>query len=325
MNGPLLNRRALIASIAVAASSGGVMAQLRPRLLLLSGAAGGVFSEYGPALAGLLGPKAGIDLDVQQTGGSNDNIRALGRGEADLGLVNMGPAYDAWEGRRPFEKDGPQRRLRALFAMYETPFSLVALKSKGIAGLSDLRGRTVGVGPAGGPGEVFFKGLAKALGIEAKIATGSPNELVRRVLDGEVDAFWYGAGLPVGAFAQVLDKADALVFGLTEQEVAVFRQAFAYFAPYEIPAGTYRGQSAPLKTAAVWNFVLASDRMSDDVAYAITKATLEGAAAIRASVPAASGTAAANATTNGFLPFHPGAVRFYREVGVAIPAALAPG
>jgi TRAP transporter TAXI family solute receptor len=324
LTGPLPNRRVLLAALAGGLVAPSAVAQGRSRLLLLSGSAGGVFAEYGPALASVLG-KAGIEADVQQTGGSNDNIRALGRGEADLGLVNMGPAYDAWEGRRPFEGDGPQKSLRALFAMYETPFSLVTLRSSGITKLADLKGRIVGVGPAGGPGEIFFKGLTKELGIETRIATGSASELARRVLAGEVDAFWFGAGLPVGAFVQVLYKGEGLVFGLTPEEVAAFRRAFAYFAPYEIPAGTYKGQSSPLTTAAVWNFVLASERLAEDVAYAVTRAALGQAGAIRAAVPAASGTTAANALTNGFLPFHPGAVRYYREAGVTLPPALTAG
>lgn len=320
-----LSRRLLLASGAAFAARRDARAQERPRLLLLSGAAGGVFAEYAPAMAQVLADRAGIGVDVQQTGGSNDNIRALGREEADLGLVNMGPAYDAWNGRRPFDKEGPQRVLRALFPMYETPFSLVALKGRGVTSLSDVKDRTVGVGPAGGPGEIFFKGLTEALGLAVRIATGSPNDLARRVLEGDIDAFWFGAGLPVGAFVQVLDKGDGVVFGLTEAEVAAFRRTFPYFAPYEIPAGTYKGQTAPLKTAAVWNFVLGGERLPEDVAYAVTKAALEGAGAIRAAVPAASGTAAANATTNTFLPFHPGAARYLRESGVAIAPALAPG
>jgi TRAP transporter TAXI family solute receptor len=321
----VFDRRILLASLPIIALARSALATQRPRLLLLSGSSGGVFSAYGAALGELLIRDAGLTVDVQQTGGSNDNIRALGRGEADLALVNMGPAYEGWEGRKPFEKDGPQKALRALFPMYETPFSLVALRSRGVRNLADLKGRVVGVGPAGGPGEVFFRGLTAELGIETTIATGSASELARRVIDGEIDAFWFGAGLPVGIFAQVVEKGDGIVFGLTDAEVAAFRHAFAYAAPYEIPARTYKGQDQPLRTVAIWNFVLASDRLGEDVAYAVTKTALEKAATLRAAVPAALGTLAANAATNAFLPFHPGAVRYYREAGIVIPAALVPG
>lgn len=317
-------RRLFLGSV-LAAGAGPVFGQGRPQLTLLTGSAGGVFAEYGDVLTNVLADKAALDARARPSGGSNDNIRALEKGEAGFGLVNMGPAYDAWIGRMPFDKDGPQKQLRALFAMYETPFSLVALKSRGVGKLADLKGRTVGVGPAGGPGEVFFKGLAQALGLDAKLATGSASELAQRVLSGEIDAFWFGAGLPVGAFVQVVEKGDGIVFGMTDEEVAAFRKAFAYFAPYEIPAGTYRGQTTPLKTAAVWNFVLSGSHVPDDLAYAVTKAALDNAPAIAAKVPAAAGTSAANALANTFLPFHPGAVRYYREKGVSLPPDLVRG
>ncbi len=316
-------RRAFLAAAgATLATSGFATAQARSRFLLLTGAAGGVFHDYGPLLARLAAREAPVDLDVQPSGGSNDNIRAVGRGEADLGLINMGPAYDAWEGRAPFAAGGPHRNLRALFPMYETPFSLLALRASGIASLSGLAGRTVGVGPAGGPGEVFFKGLAKERGLAVKLATGSPNELGRRILAGEIDAFWFGAGLPVGVFADVLEKADALVFGLDAAEVAAFRRAFAYVAPYAIPAGTYKGQAAALTTGAIWNFVVASDRMPDDAAYGLTRVALENTAALTAELPAAAGTATGNVLANTFLPLHPGAARYYREKGIVLPAVL---
>lgn len=297
-------------------------AEARQRLLLLTGAAGGAFHDYGPALAKVASAHAPVDFDVQASGGSNDNIRAVARGDADLGLINMGPAYEAWEGRPPFAKEGAMRNLRALFPMYETPFSLVALKASGIRSLAQLEGRAVGVGPAGGPGQVFFEGLSKALGLRTKIATGSPADLARRVIAGDVDAFWYGAGVPLTAFVEVLEKADALVFGLTDAEVATLRATFAYFAPYKIPAGSYKGQTDALNTAAVWNFVIGSDRLSEDAAYAITAAALGHTAELKSASSVAAGTAARNVTANTFLPLHPGAIRYFREVGIALPTVL---
>lgn len=311
------------ASLAWLAQSA-ALGQTRQRLLLVTGAAGGAFNEYGPVLAEAVAKHTPIDLDVQPTAGSNENIRAVGRGEADLGLINMGPAFDAWSGKPPFGKGESYRNLRALFPMYETPFSLVALRAGGIAGFSGLSGKTVGVGPAGGPGQVFFEGLTKALGMQVKVATGSPSDLARRLLAGEIDAFWYGAGLPVAAFVEVLDKSDAVVFGLTEAEVAALRGAFAYFAPYVIPAGTYKGQTTPITTAAVWNFVVASDRMAEEAAFAITKAALDHTAELASAFPAAAGTAIGNVGADTFMPLHPGAARYYREMGVKLPPAIAP-
>lgn len=315
-------RRGVAALIGALAITPSVRAEDRQRLTLVSGASGGAFFDYAPVLAKVVAAHAAVDLDIEPTGGSNDNLRALGRGDADLGLVNMGPAYEAWQGRPPFGTEGPMRSLRALFPMYETPFGTIVLKASGLASVSGLGGRKVGVGPAGGPGQIYFEGLCRALGITTRIATGSPTDLARRLVAGEIDAFWYGAGLPVGAFVSVLENADATVFGLTEPEIAALRRVFAYFAPGEIPAGTYRDQAQALTTAAVWNFVVATDRMPEDVAYGLTKAALDSTAEIAAGLAAGAGTAARNVLADTFLPLHPGALRYFREAGMVIPAAL---
>lgn len=315
----------MVAGLSAGWLPGRVAAQARQRFLLLTGAAGGAFFEYGPILAEVVAAHGPLDLDIRVTGGSNENIRAVASGEADLGLINMGPAYEAWEGRPPFAAGGgPHRNLRALFPMYETPFSIVALRQSGVTSLAGLAGKTVGVGPAGGPGEVFFAGLAKALGLSVRLATGSPIDLARRVIAGEIDAFWYGSGAPVSAFVEVM-KQDGVIFGLTDGEVAALRGVFAYVAPYAIAPDTYRGQTAPLRTAAVWNFVVASDRMPEEAAYALTRAALDHTAELKAAYPAASGTAAHNVTADTFLPLHPGAQRYYREKGIALPSALTAG
>lgn len=316
-----VSRRGVLLAPAAGIVAGHAAAQARQRFLLLTGASGGAFADYGPVLAEIVAAHSPFDLDIRTTGGSNDNIRAVASGEADLGLINMGPAFDAWEGKPPFADGGPYRNLRALFPMYETPFGIVALRSSGVTGLSGLAGKTVGVGPAGGPGEMFFKGLAKALGMTTEIATGSPSDLARRVIAGEVDAFWYGAGPPFSAFVDVL-KQDGVIFGLTDPEVAALRSVFAYFAPYQLSAGTYQGQAAPLRTVAVWNFVIASDRMPEDAAYALTRAALDHTAEMKAAFPPASGTASANVTADTFMSLHPGAQTYYREKGIALPPAL---
>src|SRR5205807_6402656 len=118
------------------------------------------------------------------------------------------------------------RGMRALVPMYETPFHTIAARERGIATLSDLGGKRVGVGPAGGPGEVFFRGIAAALGIRATLATGTPAEMAAMLLAGEIDAFWYGSGLPSPPFTEIAKKIDAVVIGFTAPEAAAFRRLF---------------------------------------------------------------------------------------------------
>jgi TRAP transporter TAXI family solute receptor len=295
----------------------------RQTVAMATGAAGGAFAEYGPGIAKVVAAHARIDLEQKPTAGSNDNVRLVNDASVPLGLVNMGPAYEAWTGTEAW-RGQKLSNLRALLPMYETPFHIVALGSSGIRTLRDLAGKRVGVGPAKGPAENFFRALTDSLGIRTTLVNGSPSDNAAQLVAGTIDAFWYGAGLPIGAFREVADRAPATVFGLTPEEIAVFRQRFPYLAEYPVPAGTYRGQAAQVNTVAVWNFVLAHKDVPEATVYDIVKALLDHPAEVARAYPAASATVTRNAAANTFLPFHPGAVRYYRERGLTLRAELTP-
>jgi uncharacterized protein len=294
------------------------------KLELATGAPGGTFAEYGPKVGALITDITGIEIRERVTGGSVDNVKLLETGAVALALVNMGPAFEAWNGSEAWTAGRQMRNLRALFPMYETPFHVAALKASGIATLRDLDGKRVGVGPAQGPAELIFRALVAEAGINPVIVTGSPSDMAKQVLSRQIDAFWYGSGLPLTAFVDIDKAAPAVIFGLTGAEIAALRKRFPYMAPNAIPAGTYPSQQAPLATAALWNFVIANQQLSDEDAYAITKAVLGNPALTTRLHPAARATVSANATANTFMTFHPGALRYYREAGIAIPPALAP-
>ncbi len=293
-------------------------------LELATAAPGGAFYDYGPKLGALVYDVAGIDIKARATGGSVENVKLLEAAGVPLAMVNMGPAYEAWNGLEPWTEGKKMRNLRALFPMYETPFHVATLKSSGIATLRDLDRKRVGVGPAKGPAELIFRALADELGLAPVIVNGSPAELAQQVVGGKIDAFWFGSGLPIIAFADIEKAAPTSIFGLTDAEVAALRKRFPYMAPNTIPASTYKSQPSPLRTAALWNFVVANKDMPDATAYAITKAVLDNPWLVARLHPAAKATIAANAPANTFMTFHPGALRYYREAGVTIPSALAP-
>jgi len=318
------NRRTFVTALASAAIARRVAAQGRPRIVLATAGQGGAFPAFGKAVAAMMTRHAHFDIEMRETKGSNENADLIEAGEVPFACINMGPAFDAWRGNPPFA-GRRLRGLRALVPMYETPFHTIAARRRGIATLSDLDGKRVGVGPAGGPGDVMFRRLADALGIRATLVTGSPAEMGEMVLREDIDAFWYGSGLPSPPFTEVAQKIDADVIGFTPREAAAFRSIFAYFAPFEIAADTYRGQTRLIASLAVWNFVVAAESAAPDLAYELTTALIEHADEVKASFPAAASMIAANVGANTFMPFHPGAVRYYRESGVTLAKELMPG
>ena len=279
---------------------------------------GSAFLPYGQGVAAYLG-SGGITIDVRKSAGSNENLSAVDASATTIGTAFLGSAYDAihatgWAAGRKHEN------LRALFPMYETSFQIAALRKSGIRSLADLDGKKVGAGPAKGPAEVFFQAAAGIAHIKPVIVGGDPAVLARLVTNGEIDALWQGAVVPIPSLSDVANQADTVVFGLSDAEVAAMLEKFPQLSATIIPAGTYKGQTAEIRSVAAWNFVVANKDLSIDAAYAITRAILSANDPMSEIYPTAAGTLARNANKNRVLPFHSGAMRFYAEAGIALPA-----
>jgi uncharacterized protein len=312
---------ALVSSCASSPSAPAPPSALQ-RLSLVTGAPGGGFLLYGEALSATLAASSHLDVQVLPTQGTAENINRLHARDIDVALLVMGPAWDAWNGQASW-KDKPQRMMRALAPMYETPFHCMARTTSGISNLQGLAGKRVGVGPAKGTAEGFFTGLMEALKINCTLVNGTPTQHAEQLAKGEIDVFWFGAGLPVPAFVQAVQLGGAAssmrVFGFTAAERAAFLQRFPYFAAFTIPANTYAGQTQPVESVAVWNFVAVHAAMSDDLAYWITRSILQSTAELTKRYPAAASTRGEFLAANTFLPFHPGAQRYFREQRLPFP------
>lgn len=306
----------LLCTIAVGATSS--IAQDAPLTLKAAGN-GSTFTPYAEGLARFLLSKD-IRIEVKRSSGSNENLTAVDESPTTLGTVFMGSAYDAVKGSG-WAAGHEHKNVRALFPMYETSFQIAALRSRGISSLSDLDGKTVGVGPANGPPEVFFRAAAAVAKIKPVIVTGDPAEQAQQVLDGKIDALWQGARVPIVPLATIADKADAVVFGLTEKEVIDLLGVLPQLSPATLPRGSYKGQTAEIKSVSGWNFVVANKDLPDDIAYAITKAVLTASDPQSQIYSGADGTLAKNAPYDRVVPFHPGALRFYKDAGIPIPSS----
>jgi len=293
-----------------------VVAQSTAPVTLMTAGDGSVFLPYGQGIAAFLAAK-GIKIDVKKSAGSNENLSAVDASATTIGTTFMGSAYDAINGIG-WAAGRKHKNLRALFPMYETSFQIAALRKSAIGSLADLDGKRVGVGPAKGPAEVFFRAAAEAAHIRSDIVDGDPAVLAKLLVTGEIDALWQGAAVPIASLSEVANRADAVVFGLSDAEVAAMLQTFPQLSATTVAPGIYKGQTAEIKSVSAWNFVVANRDLPFDMAYAITKAVLSAADPKSEIYPTAAGTRAGNAAANRFMPFHPGAMRFYAEAGIKL-------
>ena len=308
---------AVVAWLAACVSAPMNSAQVKPTLSevgIYAAGQGSAFLPYTQGVATYLSAN-GLKAQALESRGSIENLQKVDAEPKRLGAAFLGTVFEAVNGSAAWTQNKKHSNVRALFPMYETSFQVVSLRSSGLSNLRHLASKRVGVGPAGGPAESFFKGLAEATGLRVETVAGTPAALAADLQAGRIDALWQGAALPIPAIKQVADAADAVVFGLADDELAAMLKRFPFLSPATVAPNTYRGQGTALKSVAAWNFVVAHKDLPDADAYWITKTVL-GPADPKAIHASAGPTRAVNAANNTVVPFHPGALEFYREQGL---------
>jgi hypothetical protein len=283
-----------------------------------SASQGGVYFIYGNGWANLVGETLGISGGGEVSDGPVQNAALVHTGDTEFGMVTMGPAYDAWIGNSPLAPGVPMDKLRALFPMYQTSFMIIALESSGIDSVADLDGKTVGVGPAGGTPGTYFPLFFETLGVDVEVQFGGADDLAGQVQDGLIDAFAFAAGLPIPAFSQLEAQLPVNIFAFTPEEQAALLEAYPSVSAFAIPADVYTTTEADLPSVAMWNFAVANADVPDTLAYEAARIVMENNDRMVQIHSAAKETLPENYGNNNFLPWHPGAVRWFEENGFDI-------
>lgn len=282
---------------------------------------GGTYFVYGSGWANLVAEELGLNGGGEVTGGPVQNAALVHTGDLEFGMVTMGPAFDAWNGESPLAPGVKHDQMRAMFPMYQTSFSVIALAGSGISSMADLDGKTVGVGPAGGTPGTYFPRFFEDLGLNVEVRNGGAADLAGQLQDGLIDAFAFAAGLPIPAFSQLEAQADVNIFGLTQEEAEKLAADFPV-SVFTIPAETYTSVEEPITTVSMWNFAVANAAMPESLVYEIVNTVLGNNERMMEIHQAAKETLPENVDKNTFLPFHPGAVRWFEENGFTIPDDL---
>lgn len=290
----------------------------QPKSLTLGTASvGGTYFIYGGVVATLLTEKTGINVSTQQTQGPNQNMILTHGKNIELGMVTMGVALHGWNGTG-WANGKKYDDVRAVFPMYDTPFHFITTERSGIKSVAEMAGKNVGVGPRAGTPGTYFPMMFDALGIKATIRNGGASDMASQLGDGLLDVFAFAAGVPIAAYSELEAQRPVRFIRFTDAELKTLREKIPELSPSIIPKGTYRTLTEDHPTVGVFNFFIAHKDLPDDVVYNITKAVLENNAAMKQGHSAASETIAANADKNTFLPFHPGAIRYYKEKGIQL-------
>jgi hypothetical protein len=285
---------------------------------VLTGGTSGVYYPLGMALAKVYGDKIeGARTRVQSTRGSVENLILLQQGKGEIAFTLGDSLKLAWEGDEEAGFTAKLDKLRGIAAIYPNYIQIVAAKASNITSLADLKGKSLSVGAPKSGTELNARAIFRAAGLSyndlRKIEYLPFAESVERIKSRQLDATLQSAGLGVASLKDLSASVDIAMVAIPADVIA---RLGAPFIEATIPANTYKGQDADVKTVAVANFLVTSADVSDDLAYRMTRQLFENIPELVAAHKAASGIRLDAALKGMPVPLHPGAEKYYREKGV---------
>lgn len=286
---------------------------------VLTGGTSGVYYPLGVALSNLYG-KAIPDskVTVQATKASVENLNLLQAGRGEIAFTLGDSLSQAWKGDEEAGFKTKLTKLRTVGAIYPNYIQIVATKESGIKTLADLKGKRVSVGAPKSGTELNARAIFGAAGMKygdfAKTEYLPFGESVDLMKNRQLDATLISAGLGVAAIRDLSASQEITIVSVSDETVQ--KVGDPTYVTETIPAGTYKGQDEAVKTAAVRNFLVTHSGISDDVAYAMAKATYENLEALANAHAAAKGIALDSSLTKSPVPLHPGAEKFFKEKGL---------
>ena len=315
----LLKKVALILSLGAVLSSSAALAQQQQFVNVLTGGQSGVYYPLGVALSQIYAkniPNARSTAQVTRASAENMNLLQAGRGELALALADS--VSDAYKGNAEAGFPKPLTKLRGLSATYNNYIQIVANADSGIKTLADLKGKRISVGAAKSGTELNARAIFKAAGLTyndmAKVEYLPFGESVELMKNRQLDATLQSAGLGVASIRDLATTVKIVVVAVPTDVVT--RVGDPAYQPSVIPANTYAGQTVDIPTAAIPNFLVTHSGVSDELAYQMTKTLYENIDTMYAAHNAAKTIKRENAVLGMPVPVHPGAARYYKEVGV---------
>ncbi len=286
---------------------------------ILTGGTSGVYYPLGVALSQIYGkamPDAKSSVQATKASGENLNLLQSGRGEI---AFTLGDALsDAWKGNEDAGFKVPLNKLRGVAGVYSNYIQIVASADSGIKTLADLKGKRVAVGAPKSGTEINARAILKGAGLSykdlAKVEYLPFGESVELMKNRQLDATLISAGLGVSAIRDLATAVKMVVVPIPADVVAKINDP-AYIADI-IPANTYEGQKTNVQTVAIENFLVSHTGVSTETVYKMTKAMYENLDQMVAAHAAAKAIKREEGPRNMPLPLHPGAEKYYREVGL---------
>ena len=324
--------KALVVSAGLV-TSGGAFAESAD-YVLNTASTGGTYHPVGTAISTLskvkLLPQNDFSLTAVNSAGSGANVQALSAGTADFAILQGLFGSYAVTGTGPVTE--PQTNLRSVTMLWQNVEQFVLpvemAKTGTVEDLQDVKGMSVGMGRQNsgtiGSNTVLLSGLGLDVANDFTLVDAGYGPTADALANGQAVAAGIPAGPPTGAITKLMasNEGKFTILDVTADQAAAMDAGRNLWVPYTIPAGTYPGQEADVNTIAQPNFLAVNADVDEEHVYLLTKTMYENLPFLQAIHPATKAMAIEASMSGLPAPLHPGAARYYTEVGLDIPAHL---
>jgi uncharacterized protein len=288
-------------------------------LLMGTGSQGGTYYPLGAEMANVWNKNIeNVNVTSTESGASVENLAKIANGEFDLGMTVNLPAYDAYEGKGDFEGRKVEN-FAFIGHIYPEVLQIVTRESLGINSIADLKGKRVAIGPPGSGTQTAAKIVLAAFGIkdgDYEAYQEGFGDAKAKLQDGTIDASFGLLGLPDAGIDELQASVKDVKFLEVTGEQLSYVEENSGYTPYTIKAGSYEWLDKDVNTVSAFAILVANtDTVDEDLAYQLTKVMIEKAN--ENTHQQAKHMTKENALNGrGDLPIHPGAEKYYKEIGI---------
>jgi len=287
-------------------------------LVLATGGTAGTYYPFGGAMAKIWNSKIkDMNVTAQTSGASAENVRLINKKEVELALVQSDTLDFAFNATEAFKE--PLKAMNAIAVLYPEVIQVVVGAASPIKSIADLKGKKVGVGAPGSGTEANFRQLLDAYGMKKEDVNAqflSFSESAEAYKDKHIDAFIVTAGIPNAGIMDVATQNEIRILNIPADVAAKLTKKYPFLAAVKVPANTYKGQTAEVSTVAVNAVLIVGSSLKEAMVYNLTKALFENQAELAAAHAKGKELNMKTAVTGVSIPFHPGAVKYYKEKGL---------
>ena len=287
--------------------------------ILATGGTGGTYYPFGGAIANIWNTKVeNMNVTAQATGASAENLRLINKGEAEYAIVQNDVMDYAYNGTDLFAGE-KLANIMTIGTLYPEVVQIAVSKDSGIKSIADFKGKRISVGDAGSGVESNAKQIMEGYGLtfdDIKKSNLSFKESAEGIQNGTLDGCFVTAGVPNAALQELAFTAGLTLVPVDGEAAKKICEKYGYYTQTTIPGGTYKGTDDDTPALAIKATLAVNSKLDEQTVYEMTKALFENLDELATAHAKGKEVSAKAAVTGVSVPFHPGAKKYFKEIGL---------